>query len=141
VAAYDIHANRRHCEVRRDAAGVWVADLGSRNGTFLNGRRLRPHTEAALRPGDDLRLAGVRVGLFFLDPAWLSWHDGAVVKLAQAAYDQRPPSGDLDRARLAVLADALEEAGCPVKDMLDHLRGPVPHVRGCWAVDLLLGKG
>jgi hypothetical protein len=42
--------------------------------------------------------------------------------------------------RLPVLADALEEAGCTNADILDHLRGPGPHARGCWAVDLLLGK-
>src|SRR5262249_12453726 len=63
------------------------------------------------------------------------------VALAQAAYDERDlPSGHLDPARLAVLADALEEAGCADADILGHLRGPGPHVRGCWAVDLLLGK-
>jgi hypothetical protein len=39
-----------------------------------------------------------------------------------------------------VLADALEEAGCGSADLLSHLRAPGPHVRGCWAVDLLLGK-
>jgi len=41
---------------------------------------------------------------------------------------------------LAVLADALEEAGCDNTDLLLHLRGPGPHVRGCWVLDLLLGK-
>ncbi len=64
-----------------------------------------------------------------------------VVALAQAAYEQRDlPAGTLDVTRLAVLADALEEAGCTGPDLLGHLRGPGPHVRGCWAVDLLLGK-
>jgi hypothetical protein len=64
-----------------------------------------------------------------------------VVALAQAAYDQRHlPVGTLDTARLAILADALEEAGCDQADLLAHLRGPGPHVRGCWAVDLLLGR-
>jgi hypothetical protein len=71
-------------------------------------------------------------------PAWLT---PTVLKLAQAAYDNRLlPSGLLDNTRLAVLADALEEAGCDNQDILSHLRGPGPHVRGCWAVDLLLGK-
>jgi hypothetical protein len=76
-----------------------------------------------------------------LDPAWLTWSTGTVPKIAQAAYDERElPSGHLDTARLAILADALEEAGCDLPDLLGHLRGPGPHVRGCWAVDLLLGK-
>ena len=64
-----------------------------------------------------------------------------VVALAQAAYDLREmPAGTLDAFRIAVLADALEEAGCDNADLLNHLRGPGPHVRGCWAVDLILGK-
>jgi hypothetical protein len=65
-----------------------------------------------------------------------------VVALARAAYEQREmPSGQLGPACLAVLADALEDAGCTAADLLTHLRGPGPHYRGCWAVDLLLGKG
>jgi hypothetical protein len=74
-------------------------------------------------------------------PAWLAWRDGAVPQLAQAAYDERRlPDGILDPARLAMLADALEDAGCTDADLLGHLRSPGPHVRGCWAVDLVLGK-
>ena len=73
-----------------------------------------------------------------LDPAWRT---PSVVSLAQAAYEERIlPGGTLDSERLAVLADALEEAGCDNADILSHLRGPGPHVRGCWVVDLLLGK-
>jgi hypothetical protein len=76
-----------------------------------------------------------------LDPSWWAGSSGAVVKLAQAAYDQRLlPWGELDHGRLAVLADALEESGCDNQEMLGHLRGPGPHVRGCWVIDLLLGK-
>ena len=77
-----------------------------------------------------------------LDPSWLSWNSGTVTRLAAAAYEGRVlPSGKLDRARLAVLADALEEAGCHDPETLGHLReqGGV-HVRGCWVVDLLLAK-
>jgi hypothetical protein len=70
-----------------------------------------------------------------------TWSMPQVVALAQAAYDQRDlPCGTLDVARLAVLADALEDAGCDRADLPAHLRGPGPHVRGCWAIDLLLGK-
>jgi hypothetical protein len=48
-----------------------------------------------------------------LSPAWLAWNDATVVRLAQAAYEERQmPEGTLDNGRLAVLADALEEAGC-----------------------------
>jgi hypothetical protein len=76
-----------------------------------------------------------------LDPGVLQWDEGTVVRLAQTAYDNRTmPAGTLDPARLAVLADALEEAGCEDAEILGHLRGPGPHVRGCQVVDLLLDK-
>jgi hypothetical protein len=77
-----------------------------------------------------------------IDPSWLAWDDGIVVKLAQAAYDHRElPSGALDNARLGVLADALEEAGCDKEAILSHLREQGKfHVRGCFVVDALLGK-
>jgi hypothetical protein len=66
--------------------------------------------------------------------AWLTWRDATVPKLAQTIYDERA------FARLPILADALEEAGCADAAILDHCREPGPHVRGCWVVDLLLGK-
>jgi hypothetical protein len=65
---------------------------------------------------------------------WLAWNNGTVPKVAQAIYDER----DFDR--MPILADALEEGGCSEADILAHLRSPGPHVRGCWVVDLLLGK-
>jgi hypothetical protein len=69
-----------------------------------------------------------------VDPSWLEWNGGAVVRLAQSIYDDRR-FGDLP-----ILADALEESGCTGPDILGHLRSPGPHVRGCWPVDLVLGK-
>jgi hypothetical protein len=66
-----------------------------------------------------------------LDPAWRT---ATVVRLAQVLCDERRFED------LPILADALEEAGCTNGDMLDHLRGPGPHVLGCWAVDAVLGK-
>ncbi|MBY0231004.1 MAG: hypothetical protein K2W96_17090 [Gemmataceae bacterium] len=73
-----------------------------------------------------------------LDPALVA---PVARSLAQAAYEERElPSGRLDPDRLAVLSDALEEAGCADGALLAHLRGPGPHVRGCWALDLVLGK-
>ena len=76
-----------------------------------------------------------------IDPAWLAWNGGVVRAIAQSAYDDRElPSGHLDATRLALLADALEDAGCSDAAVLEHLRGSGPHVRGCFVVDLLLGK-
>jgi hypothetical protein len=71
-----------------------------------------------------------------------SWRTPDVMTLARAAYEERSlPQGTLDPVRLALLADALEEAGCTSAEILGHLRSERPHVRGCWAVDLLLDKG
>jgi hypothetical protein len=73
-----------------------------------------------------------------LNPDWLT---PTVTNLAAAAYEERQlPSGHLDAGRLAVLADAMEDAGCNNLDILSHCRQPGEHVRGCWVVDLLLGK-
>jgi hypothetical protein len=69
-----------------------------------------------------------------IDPAWLMWHQRTIPKIAQGIYDDRTFD------RLPVLADALEDAGCDQVELLAHLRGPGPHVRGCWVIDLLLGK-
>jgi hypothetical protein len=76
-----------------------------------------------------------------LAPALIRWHDSLLPKLAEAAYLERIlPSGHLDPVRLAILADALEEAGCTDAELLRHLRGPGLHVRGCVAVDAILGR-
>ncbi len=66
-----------------------------------------------------------------LDP---SWRTEAVVALAAGIY--------ADRAfqRLPVLVDALEDAGCSHESILAHCRSAGPHVKGCWVVDLLLGR-
>lgn len=66
-----------------------------------------------------------------VDPHWLT---PDVLPLARGIY--------ADRAfdRMPILADALEEAGCTQEEILSHLRGPGPHGRGCWVVDLLTGR-
>jgi hypothetical protein len=68
------------------------------------------------------------------------WKTRDVVSLANAAYVERDPTGHLDASRLAILSDALEEASCTDTEVLSHLRSPGPHVRGCWALDLILGR-
>jgi hypothetical protein len=57
-----------------------------------------------------------------------------VLLLARSIYEERAFE------RLPILADVLETAGGVNRAVLDHLRGPGPHVRGCWALDLCLGK-
>lgn len=91
-----------------------------------------------------------------------AWRSPTAARIAQSAYENR------DWDALPILADALEDAGCPAEvpcplhpsasfwpadicqhchgrlvltnPILEHLRGPGPHVRGCWALDLVLGK-
>jgi hypothetical protein len=74
----------------------------------------------------------------FLTPlipkAILAWNDGTVPKIAQGIYEERA------FYRLPILHDALLDAGCDDEDILVHCRSAGPHVRGCWVIDLLLGK-
>jgi hypothetical protein len=63
-----------------------------------------------------------------------AWRTQAAVALARQMYESR------DFGAMPILADALQDAGCTSDDILDHCRGPGPHVRGCWVVDLVLGK-
>jgi hypothetical protein len=67
-----------------------------------------------------------------LDPTWLT---STVVALARGIYAERAFE------RMPILADALQEAGCANKRILEHCRdAKQPHVRGCWVIDLILGK-
>ncbi len=71
---------------------------------------------------------------FSMKPGWLLWRDGEIPKMAKIIYDDRTFD------YLPILANALQAAGCDYADILCHCRGPGPHVRGCWALDLVLGK-
>jgi hypothetical protein len=76
-----------------------------------------------------------------IDPTWLAWNNRTVARIAEEASAARDPSsGALSPAHLAILADALEEAGCTNQAVLAHLRGPGPHVLGCWVVGALAGR-
>jgi hypothetical protein len=64
-----------------------------------------------------------------------AWRSETAVALATGIYAERAFD------RLPILADALEEAGCDHADILAHCRDPKAiHARGCWVVDLVLGK-
>jgi hypothetical protein len=60
--------------------------------------------------------------------------------MTQYSSWHKPSTSARTYRSLPLLADALEDADCTDADLLGHLRGPEPHVRGCWAVDLVLGK-
>lgn len=77
------------------------------------------------------------VGNPFLPVRWTAesrLRTATVLGVAQRIYDDR------DFVAMPILADVLEDAGCTDAAILDHCRGPDPHVRGCWVVDLILGK-
>ncbi|MDY3556401.1 hypothetical protein R5W24_005566 [Gemmata sp. JC717] len=65
------------------------------------------------------------------DPVWFT---PDVLALANYIYN------DHAFEQMPILADALQDAGCESGRVLDHCRGPGPHARGCWVVDLVLGK-
>jgi hypothetical protein len=75
-----------------------------------------------------------------IDNPWRStgleneWLTSTVSLLARQMYEAR------DFSAMPILADALQDAGCDSDDILNHCRGAGPHVRGCWVVDLVLGK-
>jgi hypothetical protein len=69
-----------------------------------------------------------------IDPSWLEGRRGIVLDIAQSIYER------CRFEELPILADALEDAGCTDRAILEHLRGPGPHFKGCWCLDLLLTR-
>jgi len=126
------------CTKASEAVGFLEACEQARHGQQPGGY--------AYHPTHSTRESAAQADLFrdvFVNPsrgpvranrAWLAWNGRTVVKLARAV----DKSQEWDR--LPVLADALEDAGCADADLLGHLRSLGPHVRGCWAIDLLLGR-
>ena len=62
------------------------------------------------------------------------WRTSGIFLQAQRMYDSR------DFCTMPILSDALQDAGCENEDIMNHCRSEGPHVRGCWVVDLILGK-
>jgi hypothetical protein len=100
-----------------------------------SGREARVHAVKA-ESGVQASLLRDTIGPVHFRPVPLnpSWQTSNVTALATAIYDDRAFD------RLPILADALEDAGCDNGDVLNHCRQPGVHVRGCWVVDLVLGK-
>ena len=116
---------------------AWAADLAS-HPQWIGGGVALEAAQAAVRENENVTQAdlvrciiGSPFSPIAFDPNWLTSN---VVELARTIYDDRAFD------RMAILADALEEAGCHDPDILDHCRQPGEHVRGCWVVDLILGK-
>lgn len=75
------------------------------------------------------------VGNPFRSPDFDPWRTDTAVSLARTMYESSEFSA------MPILADALQDAGCDDDDVLRHCRADAPHVRGCWVVDGVLGKG
>jgi hypothetical protein len=145
AAAHDAAVRFNPQVLGEDVAATYsdddLASLWSLSSAEHGRADLPPTAEMWSRPELLRDLVGHPFRSIALDPAWLTWQGGIVARLAQVAYDERElPSGHLFGSRLVLLAVALEDAGCTDAELLGHLRGPGPHVRGCWAVDLVLRK-
>jgi hypothetical protein len=118
-----VAVSRHHCAVWSDEGGVWLEDLGSRNGVAVNEVPIPPSGPVALRPCDRLHVGEALLQVVFLgqaDPAWLSWEGGIVGKLALGVLEW--DWGEQGQ----VLHDALLDAGCTDPDLLAHC------LNGCW---------
>ena len=123
-------------EVWRDAGGVWLRDLQSRNGTFLNGRQIPPNQPVRLRLDDVLHVPNFAVVLtarFTVEPSWRDFQGGLIAHLARGIA-----GGERRFEDLPILADALEEAGCALSELLQHLRDFHPREQRCWIVKRLV---
>jgi len=117
------------------AAGLWSAYAAGTDAAWGAPRAAVEAAERA-RQADLLRdILGSPVRKPRIDAVWLRWNECTVERLAQGVY------GEGRFGDLPVLADALEEAGCADEAILSHCRQPGEHVRGCWVIDLLTGRG
>jgi hypothetical protein len=118
-----------------EAAARAAADAGtpavSLADRWLGEGREAYRAERAAQAGLMRELFGGPSHPVAFDPRWRT-----ETAVAVAAGIDRDGAFD----RLPILADALEDAGCDDADLLSNCRGPGPHVRGCWVVDLVLGK-
>jgi pSer/pThr/pTyr-binding forkhead associated (FHA) protein len=103
--------SRRHCEVIVGPAEVWVADLGSRNGTFVNGQRISEKTKVV--DGDIVRVGALELKLSCVDPAAKAGTEDDVSRWLVA--DERP-AGMFDTTQTMPLqppAELVQPAGAP----------------------------
>ncbi|OAI45593.1 hypothetical protein AYO44_12685 [Planctomycetaceae bacterium SCGC AG-212-F19] len=120
---------RRAGLIAKLAARAWAQRRGDQRDSLATTQRVRAHEEVQCTM---LRcIFGNPFKPVVLDSRWTT---PTIEQLAQAIYTDRAFD------RLPILADALEDAGCTSADVLGHCRGGGEHVRGCWVVDLLLGK-
>jgi hypothetical protein len=120
-----------HAALAADLVSRWRADpAGTQRGTHEFYEKLAVERAALANLVRDIFGNPFRKLAF--DPAWRT---DTAVSLARLMYDSR------DFGAMPILADALQDAGCEDEEMLTHCReSDSTHVRGCWVVDLVLGK-
>ncbi len=129
------HVTRLHCEICRDETGIWLRDLHSVNGTYVGQKRIPPDTPVPLRLDDVVRLpdfAMVLTARFDVPASWRDFQGGLIGHLARGIAGERRVED------LPILADLLEDAGCLLPELLDHLRQQHPREQRCWIVKRLL---
>ncbi len=106
-------ASRHHAVVRHDAEGVWLVDLGSTNGTFVNGER--QSGPCRLAAGDRIRIGELEITYGELDDLDAGTGDGELTQLADPTLTQtstlRVLEGDLARIPLFAVLQVLELGG------------------------------
>jgi hypothetical protein len=66
--AYASGVSRLHAVLKREGKRVFVMDLGSSNGTYLNGKRLQPNVDQTLNHGDMLALGKLKIQILLKNP-------------------------------------------------------------------------
>jgi hypothetical protein len=110
-----------------EAAGL----VGARLGSYATHRHTQWHASVEQFT---VLLTDIFGNPFRLAEFSSEWRTDTAVLLARQMYESR------EFGAIPILADALQDAGCDSEDILSHCRGPGLHVRGCWVVDLVLGK-
>lgn len=147
VLAKGAHKDAYQARGKMGASGEWAAEFAASLDPWFAASMASNFAHVAagdgIEPGPERAAQAHLLRCIFgplpfravsLDDTWKAWNDGTVVRLAQAIFDERAFD------QLPILADALEDAGCADGDMIQHCRQPGTHVRGCWVLDLLVGK-
>jgi hypothetical protein len=120
----------------KHSALPWLADLDPNEAAYRAVSELRGETNEVNAPVCDAirEVVGNPFCPVEMRREWLRNNGGAAGRVLEAIEGERRYED------LPILADALEDAGCSVASLLDHCRGPGPHLRGCWVLDLLRGR-